>query len=71
MKVPHKLWYFANSESIVQLSKEWEFIAFYKSIYKAWNMLEIDRSSISKVLRWKRKSAGGYKFLYQKDYKIS
>lgn len=36
----------------------------YKNIHNAWRLLNIDPSSITKVCRWKRKSAWWYKFKY-------
>lgn len=60
-----KIWkYHHQSKSVIQLSKEWEFIKIWDSISDIGRWLWIDNWHISLVCKWKRKSAWWFKFIY-------
>lgn len=55
------------SKSVIQLSKDNEYISNYQSIKEASKTLNIDASHISDVCKGKRKSAGGFIWRYLKE----
>ena len=59
-----KWWKHYLSRKIEQISKDWEFIKTWDSIIDASNILLISNSSIWKVCRWERKTAGGFIFKF-------
>jgi hypothetical protein len=59
---------FKNMKNIIQLSKERLFIREWQSMTEAEKELGISLGSISPVCSGKRKSAGGFKWMYKKDY---
>ena len=60
----------AQSVSVVQLSKNGEFIMQYSSMLKAQEATGIDRRQIGKCCRHEkgRKTAGGFKWMYAEEY---
>lgn len=52
-----------NLKNIIQLDKKWDVINYFFSASEAGQKLKIASSSISAVLNWKRKSAGGFIFI--------
>lgn len=55
----------AQGKAVIQYTPDGVFIAEYFSIYEAGRVTEIDPSHICKVCRGKRKTAGGYIWLYE------
>lgn len=51
-----------NSIKIKQFSKDWEFIKDWCSIMEVKRVLWISDANISKVCKWKRETAGWYKW---------
>ena len=60
----------AQSVSVVQLSKDCEFIARYSSMTQAQQLTGIDRRQIGRCCDHKsgRKTAGGFVWMYSEDY---
>lgn len=60
----------ANSKkkAIVQLTKQYEFVNEFDSGIQAQNQTGIERSHISQCCNGKRQSAGGYIWMFRKDY---
>jgi len=56
-----------SSKKVIQLSKDNEYIATYKSIKQASELLGIDASHITHVCKGQRKSAGGFIWRYLKE----
>jgi len=56
------------TKSVVQLTLNGEFIREWESITEAGDTLSVQPVSISKVCKGKRKKAGGYKWMYKKEY---
>ena len=54
-----------NSKAVIQLDDDDKIIAEYKSLNEAGEKLNIDASSISKVLHGVIKKAGGYKWRFK------
>lgn len=53
---------------VVQLTLNLEFINEFESIAKAKRETKVDHSSINMCCRGKRKTAGGFKWMYKEDY---
>ncbi len=60
-----------KSVSIVQLTLDGQFIRRWSAVSEAERELGIHHSSISDCCRGRYKSAGGYKWVYAKDYRKS
>ena len=58
-----------QNQSIIQLSLSGDFIDEYNSVIEADKKLHINQSSIVKCCKGKRKTAGGFKWMYKEDYK--
>ena len=58
----------AQSKSVCQISKDGELIKIWDCIIDAANELGIQNSHIGSVCRNQRKSAGGFVWVYEKDY---
>lgn len=56
---------YASTKSIIQYSKDGEFIAEYNSVMEASRQIGCDNSSISKCCNGKRKTAGGFIWKYK------
>jgi len=54
-----------NSKVIIQLSKSGVFIQEWKSALEAAEALEINNTNISQVCNGKRKSTGGFKWVFK------
>lgn len=57
------------NREVVQLTKDSEFIRFWDGAYEVSRHLDINKSDIVRVCNGKRKSTGGYKWMYKDDYK--
>lgn len=64
MKIKSKF----NDRSVVQLTKNMEYIKEFQSLDEASDILNIEKVYISEVLKNKRKSSNGYVFMYCEDY---
>jgi hypothetical protein len=64
IKKAHKI----NKKQIVQLSHNLEFIKIHNSAKDAANEIGIAPQGITRAARGERKSAGGYKWIYKKNY---
>ncbi|MGM7720701.1 zinc-ribbon domain-containing protein [Metabacillus sp. Hm71] len=58
----------AFKKSVVQLSFDYELISEWDSIAEVNQKLKIPTTNISKSCKGKRKSAGGYRWMYKEDY---
>lgn len=65
-----KTYTYANCRitNVIQLDMNGEFLSEYLSIAEANRATEISMSSISSCCKNKRKSAGGFKWMYKEDY---
>lgn len=59
----------AREKGVICLSLDNKFINFYKSATQASKELNIGQGHITSVCRGKRKSAGGFKWMYLEEYK--
>ena len=60
-----------NSKRICQISLDNELITIWDCATDASNKLHIDQSSISMVCNGKRKTAGGFVWVHEKDYDLN
>lgn len=60
-----------NSKRICQISLDGELIKIWDCATDASNELGIDQSSISMVCKCKRKTAGGFVWVHEKDYDLN
>lgn len=63
--------YCKNSKQICQISLDGELIKIWDCATDASNELKIDLTSISMVCKGKRKTAGNFVWVYEKDYDIN
>jgi hypothetical protein len=59
---------YSPTRKIVQLSLDGEFIRKWNSMNEAENYLGITKHKISAVCSGKRKTTGGYRWMYKEDY---
>lgn len=57
-----------NKKAIIQLTLKNDFIKEWESAIEVEDKLKISRESISSVVTHRTKSAGGFKWIYKKDY---
>ena len=67
---PNKKYIFVNDHirPIVQLDKDGNLISEYQSITEAEKFTYVDNRAISAVCKNKRKTTGGFKWMYKEDY---
>ncbi len=53
---------------VIQMNKRGEYYNHFKSIKEASSQTKVAETNISLVCKGKRKSAGGYKWMYKEDY---
>lgn len=57
-----------NDKEVYQLNLDGEIIKLWSNPYEAENKLNLTRSKIHSVCTGKRKTTGGYKWIYKNDY---
>ena len=66
--IQYKLIKNTKAKKIVQFDLNMNIIKTFESIIKASNELNISDSNISSCCKGKRKTTGGFKFMYLEDY---
>lgn len=55
-------------KTVIQLSKDFDYIKEWSSVSDASRFLNVETGNISSVCNGKRKTTGGYKWMYKDDY---